>query len=425
MVTQQNFVYEILILDRSGKAEITTVKSLSKALGYSEKLWEDADIKENNHEASIEDKVLGISLHIKKIQGSESQETVFLLIVKSTNFEKIEPFRLKLLIHVVYKLGFVSATVVSDNVSEKISSNIYPLIKEAENAVRKKLNKTYTQQNGFNWMESVASKETLAKVNQRKNTTNAFGEFVAIQSTLTDFEDLSLLLQKSSLYNNNVKSLWESLAQLRDKVLTSVPLVKEDYNTALKIAKELIALFADDKSAESVSVGASFMDTQAPVKEAPIKKEETPSEVKKSAIPVPEEKKPVVNLIYEDQPTKKEPELVSTGVGATEKVVENHVQKASAPVKEDVQVLEERKPTKTADDFITESVFLAELKKAEKVETGPFVNLKTFVTQQLGNLGYASGPAYTLSRALGETGKVVVYDVKDSIGLIVKAIKSN
>lgn len=421
MVTQQNFIYEILILDRSGKSEITTVKSLSKALGYSEKLWEDADIKEGNQEASIEDKVLGISLHIKKVQGSENQETIFSLSVKSTSFEKIEPFRLKLLIHVIFKLGFVSASVVSDNVSEKIASNIYPLIKEAENTVRKKLNKTFTQQNGLNWIESVASKETLAKVNQRKNTTNAFGEFVSIQSTLTDFEDLSNLLQKSPLYNN-AKTSWESLAQLRDKVLTSVPLVKEDYNTALKVSKELIALFADDNAVGVAFTGTpAFTDAQVAIKATPT---ETPVETKKSAIPVPEEKKPAINFIYEDEPVKKEPELVSS-VAASEKVVENNVQKVVAAAKEEVQVLEERKPTKSADEFITESVFLAELKKAEKAETGPFVNLKSFVTQVLGNLGYASGPAYTLSRALSETGKVVVYDVKDSIGLIVKAIKSN
>ena len=41
----QNFEYELLVIDETGKSEITTEKQLLQALSYSGKLWEDSNIQ--------------------------------------------------------------------------------------------------------------------------------------------------------------------------------------------------------------------------------------------------------------------------------------------------------------------------------------------------------------------------------------------
>ncbi|MDE6879550.1 MAG: hypothetical protein K2P54_10825, partial [Odoribacter sp.] len=49
----QNFEYELLVIDETGKSEITTEKQLLQALSYSGKLWEDSNIQ---HDQIVDDK---------------------------------------------------------------------------------------------------------------------------------------------------------------------------------------------------------------------------------------------------------------------------------------------------------------------------------------------------------------------------------
>jgi hypothetical protein len=442
-MNQVNYSYEILIIDGLGKSEITTVKSLSKALGYSEKLWEDAEIKDGANEALIEDKIQGLSLQVNKVgEGSDpsknAHEAAFLLSIKSSNFEKIEPFRVKLLQHIINKLGFASARIVSDTISEKIAQNIYPHIKDVENAFRKNLVKTFTQKEGFSWLEAVAPKSVLEGIQQRKVVTNVFDGLVDTSASFTNFSDLTEMLSKVSYADISFKTNWAALSELRDKVLSYAPLVKEDYNLAHKVSKDLLSVIAQNDGAlryvkSTPTAGIEPLKASVSISSQAIAPEPIPEpviEVKKET-PPPVEKKPVVNLVLTEEPIiKQEPVLasVSSEVGASSST--NGEQKMAEQTKTSSAVLEEDKPyvskaTTGAFDIISEQVFLSELKEFERSQNGQLVNLKLFVTHVLGDKGYSSGPAYSLSKSLSESGKVTVYDTKDNVGLIVKAIRSN
>ena len=432
MNKQVDYIYEIIIVDFAGKSEITTVKSLSNALAYSEKLWKDSVIKETAKESIIEDKVLGILLHVSKVEpAAQSNETAFILRVQSANFEEIEKFRQKLLLHIISKLGFVNAKVISDTVSEQISLGIYPLVKEVENVVRRNLTKVFLSKDGLSWWDSNASKTVVDKVNQRRNASNPFNGSIDISSSLTDFNDLSELIQKSPFSDSNFRSKWDSLALIRDKVMTYAPLVVDDYSAAIQVSKELLNLLSENEN-RIEALNLRTQNSKLPVVEAVT-----------APIPVPTPVTPIIEAVKEaivqavQAPIvehKPVTEVVEQPVARVEEVKPEPTPVYHAPVAETVvqQVVEksintnlsDREPAIIGNEIITENEFIAELKKEENRVNGQKIDLKTFVATVLANRGYATGYAYSFARALNESGKVSLYDTKDHQGLNIKAIKS-
>ncbi len=425
MNQQINYHYEIMIVDLAGKSEITTIKSLSNALAYSEKLWQDSVIKETSKEAAIEDKVLGINLQVHKVEHqSLANETAFLLSATSANFDEIEKFRHKLLVHLISKLGFVNARVVSDSITEQISRNMYPLIKKVENTVRKNLVKMALQKNGLAWWEVTASKSVQDKVAQRKNVANTFNGFVDTSACLTDFNDISELLQKAPFANADFKINWNSLAVLRDKMMTHAPLVIEDYTEVKELSRKLLDVLEKESSTDVVQATSHFVQpaTPEPVAQVAAKVAELVIEEEPKMEPKVEAKVEVVPERVAVQPiAEKKAEHVF--VAPTENAVVETVVQPIQEVKIEVKV-PERQAVVSGDALVSEIEFLTELKRAESVSDGSFINLKTFVVSVLAPKGYAAGYAYSLSKALNESGKVVLYDAKEG-GLAIRAIRSN
>ena len=92
---KEKYSYELLIIDDSGKSEITTEKRLLRAISYSGKLWGDDPIISDNQ--IIDDKTK-ITLEVKSadLHGSLSEleySSVFFVFVTSSNFETLEKFR--------------------------------------------------------------------------------------------------------------------------------------------------------------------------------------------------------------------------------------------------------------------------------------------------------------------------------------------
>jgi hypothetical protein len=284
----------------------------------------------------------------------------------------------------------------------------------------------------------VAPKSVLEGIQQRKVVTNVFDGLVDTSASFTNFSDLTEMLSKVSYADISFKTNWAALSELRDKVLSYAPLVKEDYNLAHKVSKDLLSVIAQNDGAlryvkSTPTAGIEPLKASVSISSQAIAPEPIPEpviEVKKET-PPPVEKKPVVNLVLTEEPIiKQEPVLasVSSEVGASSST--NGEQKMAEQTKTSSAVLEEDKPyvskaTTGAFDIISEQVFLSELKEFERSQNGQLVNLKLFVTHVLGDKGYSSGPAYSLSKSLSESGKVTVYDTKDNVGLIVKAIRSN
>jgi hypothetical protein len=435
MKTQQN-IFEVLMLDSSGKTEITTEKSLMLALSYSEKLWKNPTINPDHTE--MEDKVLGLRLEVRKLDlPAQQQGVVFLVRASSSDASTLESFREKIFVHAEHKLGFGTARILIDTLSESISLALYPLIKSVENALREHLEKALIQKQGLNWWDSIASQEVNQKVSNRTNAELHFKGLVDPRMSLTDFNDLTTFISKSNSIDPATLNKWEALTALRNRVVTHSVFTSQDLNTAEQLCKELMA-----------ELGKQYIPlATVPTKQVP--QEMSPVEVVST---------PVVNIPKAPEVQQEVPQPVKQEfVGTKEETVWAPVEKEKAPAEEKKEVVVEEPQAKvpaptpiptptpvpileTAEassntnqrtsnagsfDMITESVLLQELKVAQGLENGSFVDLKGFVTKTLEPKGYATGAAYLVAKNLNEKGLVQIFDTKNDKGVYVKAIRTN
>ncbi len=428
MKEKESFNFEILIVDENGSAEISTAKSMAMGLCYSDKLWKKSDIKTTSKSATIQDKSLGITVTVNEISPSDSEEVAFTLLVSGSAIEKVEAFREDLFAHINHKLGFETIRIISDEISANLSLAIYPLIKESENALRKYLAKYFVLSDGISWWEHIAPASLVSTVKKRSEEIALFGSGVETDITLTNFDELTDLVEKSDLSATFINS-WKQLGEIKLKVEHNSIFDLEDFNSANNLSKlicnELLkseSLLGKQKSSVTkTKVSAAKKEKPAPVKaqtkakpapKAEVKpavpKEEIEVEAPKVEAPKVEEKKPA------PAPVKEAPKVVE------EKKEEPVPTPAPAPVAEKK---EESKKTSGDFQFITEDELVAELKQAE---TGAkFVDLKMFVTETLADKGYAFGPAYSLAKTLDAKGVVKIYDTTNESGFTVKAISTN
>ena len=73
--------------------------------------------------------------------------------------------------------------------------------------------------------------------------------------------------------------------------------------------------------------------------------------------------------------------------------------------------------------IITEDEILDELRVARELSYTDYVGLKWFVTQFLSNKGFAVGPTYSLINILIEQNVVQLYDIENSEGHKIKAVR--
>ena len=197
---KEKYSYELLIIDDSGKSEITTEKRLLRAISYSGKLWGDDPIISDNQ--IIDDKTK-ITLEVKSadLHGSLSEleySSVFFVFVTSSNFETLEKFRKELLIH-LRKIGFLHTRILKDDISTNLSVEIYPLLNKVENYLRSFIVKFFIQKVGLNWWEVTAPKTVQDKVKTRRsNNEPQFSSYIDCNVTFCDFDDLGELIYKQT-----------------------------------------------------------------------------------------------------------------------------------------------------------------------------------------------------------------------------------
>lgn len=403
-----NYSYEIVIIDKNGKSEITTPKSLSNALGYSEKLWTNSIINEKSGEYSISDENLGLLVKINKLN---SQETAFVISTESNEINKLESFRINLLTH-ASKIGFDTIKLISDSVTEKISADIYPQIKEVENQLRKLLIRSNLLNTN---LEGSFSNATRDKIQKRKENSTSFNGLLDTNICLTDFDDLTTLINNSNNFNQDFKNNWTSLSILRDKVLTYSPLNTNDLATTKNVIANILAILSgkEVKTPAPAPVVSQITENKTIVEN--IKHtENTANKIEEATKTVVSE--PVVSKpIYE---TKVEATVVQTELQNT-KPVNIEVPK--------IDPIQEQSPKKTISvgfEMISENTFLNELKNLENSNGGRVINLKDFVNNILADKGFAAGSCYSVSKNLNDNGKVSLFETKDEVGLTVKVIKS-
>lgn len=193
------YEYELLVIDDTGKSEITTEKQLLHALSYSGKLWEDSKIESNE----IKDSRLQINLKVKSadLTGSLTEieySAVFFITVTGRDFDSLEKFRKNLLVH-LRKLGFQHTRILRDDISTSLALELYPLLNRVENCLRSFLVKFFIQKVGLNWWDVTAPKTVQDKVKIRRSGNEPqFSEYVDCDVTFCDFDDLGELIYKQT-----------------------------------------------------------------------------------------------------------------------------------------------------------------------------------------------------------------------------------
>jgi len=399
--------FEVLIVDQSGKSEITTVKSLVMGISYSEKLWKNPLISAD--ESTIEDKEAGVVLHATKWDSSLNQGfSAFVVSATSNDFGLLEAFRDKLIAHLVQKLGFGTTRVLSDSISESISLDILTLLKKVEYATVSSVEKTLIQKEGLEWRGTNGQTGSPSRLS---------------------FSELSNAIKTKNVVNLSFKNRWEEFSALREKVLGNHSFSGQEYVSAELLANDLLKELGSapvsleqsrvPQEVQQISVppATSFNETKFVEPKTEPKPVAQVEEIPPIVHNVAEEKQPELKAVEEKQPELKTP---------VQKEPEP-VQAYATPVAEPQRQPVEQAPIGNEGNFdlISESVLLQELKTAQQNEGGKYVDLKAFVTKMLVPKGYGLGPTYMVAKNMDEKGLVKIYETKDEKGFSVRAIRVN
>jgi hypothetical protein len=191
---EDNYIFEILAIDKNGQTSITTGESLIYGLLFSESLWKKKEVIKIGETQRIVDSEQHLELKFQSVDTSSTLndliEAAFVIRIKGSNYLELENFRFNFLVHLRRKLNFTNIRILRDDVSTKISNEIYPLINQVENLLRRYLVKFFTQKIGVDWWDVTAPKQFNEKINTRKGNEKVFSTLADTDVTLIDFDDL-------------------------------------------------------------------------------------------------------------------------------------------------------------------------------------------------------------------------------------------
>lgn len=416
------FIFEILVIDKNGQSHITKDDSLINGLIFSESLWKKGEVVEKSGRKKIVDNEQKLEAKIQPVDTSSTLndliEAAFIIQVKGEDFREMERFRLRFLFHLKNILKFTNIRILHDDISTRISNDIYPLVNNIENLLRRYLVKFFTQKIGVDWWEITAPRSIADKVNMRKNKERIFSELVDMDVTLIDFDDLGEIIYKQTtgfnsqeniitrvmnsqtlddlntlkielqgnytkyfkeaFQDNNFERKWKTLFEIRNKVAHNNLFVLKDFEDAARLVEDLTRIV---NSAEAKIDEFRFtIEEQEALRQATI-------EAVKTA---------------EYQNEGKERSLADFGIKVVGKI--------------DLPDFEEPDEKENSFKIITQEDLMRELEYAERTlarNNLTYVGLKSFVTKILGNKGYSYKPTYSLINILKDKGIVEIYDAED------------
>ena len=213
-----NCKFELICVDPNGNTNITTERSIKYNLLSNERIWKNAEYSEK----FIEDKELHMKLyaHILDDKKTHDFKAAFKITVTS-GFDALEAIRFELVEH-LRNAKFETVYVLTDEVSEAISTAIYPQLNQVENLLRKYLIQFFITQLGTNWWTDTSDDKMKQKTRERKDNEKVFSKHIDNKAYLIDFGDLGKLIYSQSSGYNEKKDiieqmeLIESLAQLKE-----------------------------------------------------------------------------------------------------------------------------------------------------------------------------------------------------------------
>ncbi|MEY4964369.1 MAG: hypothetical protein RLZZ323_1688 [Bacteroidota bacterium] len=410
-MTKKEYTFELLIIDPNGNSEIQSTKSLLYGLLSTEKLWESPEEVDDKDKKYIKDK--NLSLRIKPVDTSSVlynlYESAFVIKVNSNDFDKLEKFRYPLVIHLKSRLRFEHIRILTDDISTKISNEIYPLINELENILRRYLAKFFTQKVGLDWWKQAVPDKVIEKTKLRQDNETVFSKVVETDMTLIDFNDLGEIIYKHKLGFNKPENLTDKILSISSE--EELQKLKQDldgnYNRFFKQHfkdynfdkkwKELFQL--RNKVAHNNLFTKPDLDKaiylHTEIKEIIIKAENKIDDFRFSV----EEQEAMIKT--------------SNSIIESENIPDNYLSNTGLKIIGKIDL-----PPKLDNNYelISEDELLKELVKAEeslKYKNLTFIGLKSFVTNVLGSKGYSFGPTYAQINVLKDKGKIEIYDIED------------
>lgn len=438
-VEQVPYTFELLCLDVPG---INSEQGLARALSFGP-MWDDSDpiIDSSSSIVKVEDVGLGLHLNIYSIDTSfmltDYQESAFVISAESKNFEALEKFRLPLLQHLRGKLEFKHVRILADMVSTEVANRLYPKINRVESRLRRYLIKFFIQRVGLNWWKLTATRTMNEKVkSRREQLTDMMSRLVELDVNLVDFDDLGELIYKQTTGFNNTEAIvaklldvknfkelkelqgelqgnytkyfkkffqdkhfkhrWQELYRIRNKVAHHGTFYANELERGDRLCEDLLSIIIEAENQIDKLV-FSVEDKQA-IREA------VNDQIEQEHIDM------------DDLSGNMDPEHYSNEeLGPT--VYRARVSGPKVIGKIELPVDKAREKT------IDEETMLSLLDLEDSQSYNDYVGLKWFVTNHLSDKGFAVNSSYSLANVLIDQGKIEMYDVENTHGYTVKAIR--
>ena len=387
-----NYNYEILTLDSKGLTTIKSDKNLAFSLMSNDLILKNPKLKGSK----IHDEDLNLTIEISQISQEEEldfniKNTFILKLIG--DFETVEKIRILVLKH-LQNAGLDQTYILNDEVSEKISTEIYPKINYVENLLRKYVMKFFVTKLGPSWWNVTADGEMKKKVIARKNNETSFSNHVDNRAYLIDFGELGKIVHSQS-----------SGFISREDIVSKVLELEETQEAIKKLKIEL-------ESNYTKFFKENFKSNNFQQKWEELEK--IRHKVAHNSLFVQ------LDLERADVLCKDLTEIISTANNSIETVQINLEEK---------DILKENITHKLETyEVITEEEFLKKLVESEKwaLKTRDnFVGLKHFVTNYLGSIGYDYQSSYNLISELEMKGLIEIWEFKGVNNLYtIKAIKT-
>ena len=437
-LSNTRYTFELLCLDVPG---INSEQGLARALSFGP-MWEDADpvIRTIKGVVRVDEPGLGVHLSVYSIDTSfmltDYQESAFVIAAESKDFDALEGFRLPLLEHLRGKLEFKNVRILADTVSTEVANLLYPQINTVESRLRRYLTKFFIQRVGLNWWKLTATRIMNEKVKtRREQLTDKMSKLVELDVNLVDFDDLGELIYKQTTGFNNTEAIvaklldvkshaellelqgelqgnytkyfkkffqdkhfkhkWQELYRIRNKVAHHGTFYANELDRGERLCEDLLTIITEAESQIDKLV-FSVEDKQA-IREAvndQIEQEQEEAGFEVVGEVVGEDAGPSGPTVYRARVAG--PKVV----GRIELPVDRSREKA-----------------------IDEGTMLNLLQDENDKSYNDYVGLKWFVTHYLADKGFAVNSSYSLANVLIDQGKIEMYDVENSHGYTVKAIR--
>lgn len=446
------YAFELLCLDVPG---INSEQGLARALSFGP-MWEEADPTIRTHKGivRVDEPATGVLVNIYSIDTSlmltDYQESAFVISAESRDFAALEKFRLPLLEHLRATLEFKHVRILADTVSTEVANQLYPAINRVESRLRRYLTKFFIQRVGLNWWRLTATRLMTDKVKtRREQLTDKMSKLVELDVNLVDFDDLGELIYKQTTGFNNTEAIverllgvksyqallelqgelqgnytkyfkrffqdkhfkhkWQELYRIRNKVAHHGTFYAKELERGQQLCEDLLQIITEAESQIDKLV-FSVEDKQA-IREAvndQIEQEQSDADFADSAVVDPDEggEGEPVGVAADGEQTQAGPTIYRARVIGP-KVVGR------------IELPRDRSREQAIDEAT-----MCELLELEASKSyNDYVGLKWFVTSHLADKGFAINSSYSLANVLIDQGKIEMYDVTNSHGYQVKAIR--